>query len=98
VNRDLIRIGVLDAMHVVAPEADLGGLAGSDDLRSSLDLDSFDLLQILVGLKRRFGVEVPDAVTPELRTLDQWVDWLVPHLPPAVGAQPVAAGRAPARG
>lgn len=97
-TRELVRLGVLDAIHNVAPEADLAGLGGGDDLRVSLDLDSFDLLQLLLGLKRRLGVEVPNAVALELHTLDQWVDWLVPHLPPAVGPGAAASARPASRG
>jgi acyl carrier protein len=83
VNAESVRRVVLEALHAIAPEADLTSLAPGAELRVALDLDSFDALQLLQALHRRLGVEVPEAVAGELRTLDQIVEYLLPRIPAA---------------
>lgn len=53
---DEIRRAFLDAVATVAPDARGVTLADDEDLREALELDSMDMLRILVGLKERTGV------------------------------------------
>lgn len=75
-NQDALRQAMLDAIAAVAPEARGKTLAGDADLREELDLDSMDFLRVLVGLKERTGVEVPESDAPQLTTLDGAVRYL----------------------
>jgi acyl carrier protein len=95
VNGDEVRAIVFDALHEIAPDADPTTLAPDADFRTALDLDSFDVLQLLLALHRRLGVEVPDAVAGELTTLDRIVEYLLQRLP--AGARPASpSGGSPA--
>lgn len=60
----------------IAPEADLAGVSGSEDLREALDLDSMDFMNFVIGLAERTGRNIPEADTPRLRTLDGLVAYL----------------------
>ncbi len=60
----------------IAPEADLEALDPAADLRESLDLDSMDFLNFLVGLREETGIEVPDADVPRVATLASCLDYL----------------------
>ena len=55
---DDIRRAFLDAVCAVAPDA-----------RSATPADDEDLLRVLVGVKERTGVEVPEVDTPKFFTI-----------------------------
>lgn len=75
-NQAALRQAVLDAVAAVAPEARGKPIDDDADLREELDLDSMDFLRVLVGLKERTGVEVPEADAPRLFTLGGAVSYL----------------------
>jgi acyl carrier protein len=60
---------VFKALGRIAPEADLGGLDPDANLREALDIDSFDHLNLLVGLDEELGIEIPEADYGQLSTL-----------------------------
>ena len=71
-----IRSIICDVLSGIAPEADLGTLAGGEDLREALDLDSMDFLNFVIALHERTGVDIPEADYPRLRTLDGAITYL----------------------
>ena len=76
INRSDIRRGVLDALLAIAPEVDAQALEDSRALRDQVDLDSMDWLNVLLGLHRRFGIEIPETDYARLSTLQQIVDYV----------------------
>lgn len=81
-TRDEVRTAVLRVLGEIAPEADLSTLKSNVAFRDQLDLDSMDLLNVVVGLHAALGVEVPEADYPGLATLDGCVDYLVTRIEP----------------
>ncbi len=81
-TNDQLRRALLDAIAAVAPEARGKAPSGDADLREELDLDSMDFLRVLVGLKERLCVEIPDADAPQLFTLDGAIAYLVKRCGP----------------
>jgi len=75
-SEDEIRSLVLEALAEVAPEADLASLDPREDLREQLEIDSMDLLNLVIGVHERTGVEIPEADYPKLVTLDSAVAYL----------------------
>jgi acyl carrier protein len=67
---DEIKSLIGDILGGIAPEADLDAVAGEEDLREALDLDSMDFLNFVVALHEKTGIEIPEADYPRLRTLD----------------------------
>lgn len=63
-------------LHEVAPEADLEGVRPDETLRESLDLDSIDFLNFVVGLHEETGAEIPERDYAKLSTLDSCVAYL----------------------
>ena len=78
---DEIRALVLEALAGVAPEADLAHLDPREDLREQLEIDSMDLLNLVIAVHERTGVEIPEADYPRLATLDSAVAYLAARLP-----------------
>jgi acyl carrier protein len=81
VTRDAIRATVLRVLGDIAPEADLATVKVDVPFRDQLDLDSMDLLNVLVGLHSALGVDIPEADYPKLTTLESCVDYLVDRVP-----------------
>ena len=66
-----------DIIGGIAPEADFATLAGDEDLREALDLNSMDFMNFVVALHERTGIDIPEADYPQLRTLDGAVAYLL---------------------
>jgi acyl carrier protein len=52
----------------------------TERLRDQIDLDSMDFLDIVMELRKLYGVQVPEEDYKELATLQGCVDYLHPHL------------------
>jgi acyl carrier protein len=76
VTDDQIKALVLREIKKVAPEAELDGLDPAADLRDQIDLDSMDVLNVMIAIHESTGVEIPEADYPQLATLDAAVAYL----------------------
>ncbi len=73
-----VRQIVLDIISDIAPDEDVNEIDDSKSLREQLDLDSMDFLDIVMELRKRHKVEVPQEDYPKLATLDSCVAYLSP--------------------
>jgi Acyl carrier protein len=71
-----IRTAVLDIIQDVAGLDDMPEVKGDVSLRDQLDLDSMDFLDIVMELRKRHKIEVPEADYPKLATLDSTVEYI----------------------
>ena len=71
---------ILDIIGDIAPDEDLSDVKPDVRLRDQLDLDSMDFLDIVMELRKRYGVEVPEEDYPKLASLDSCVEYLGPKL------------------
>jgi acyl carrier protein len=76
VTREEIRAAVLDALGEIAPEVELAAVDPGTSFREQLDLDSMDLLNLVIGIHARTGVEIPEADYPRLASLEGAVAYL----------------------
>lgn len=67
---------VRTALHEVAPDADMTGLAPTANLRETLRLDSLDFLQLVELLSERTGQRIDEDDYPRLVTLASAVAFL----------------------
>jgi acyl carrier protein len=67
---------IVDIIADIAPDEELDSLKGDVPLRDQIDLDSMDFLDIVMELRKRYNVEVPEADYMELNTLDGCVSYL----------------------
>lgn len=68
--------GVMAELTSIAPEVNPAELAPATLLREQVDLDSMDWLNFLIGLHRRFQVDIPESDYARLRTLDDLTAYL----------------------
>ena len=77
-TRDEIVIAIKDIIATIAPDEELGQLAMDVRLRDQIELDSMDFLDIVMELRKRHGIEVPEADYIHLASLDSCADYLTP--------------------
>lgn len=75
-NEIEIKQSVLDVLGKIAPEADFSQLGPDENVRQTLDIDSFDYLNFLVGLHQALGVEIPESDYAKLTTLSDIVRYV----------------------
>ncbi|MBE9514986.1 MAG: acyl carrier protein [Chloroflexi bacterium] len=75
-----IRATLLEIIAQIIPDEDLSNLKGDVALREQVELDSMDFLDIIMELRKRFGIEVPESDYTELATLDGSVAYLEPRM------------------
>ena len=73
-----IKEAILDILENIAPDEDLSGLVDDVPLREQLELDSMDFLDIVMELRKRYRVQVPEDDYVELATMTSTVNYLVP--------------------
>lgn len=69
---------VIQIIGDIAPDEDLTHLKPDLRLRDQLQLDSMDFLDIVMELRKRHGIEVPEADYGQLASLDSCADYLTP--------------------
>lgn len=77
-TNDEVKKIVLEIIADIAPDEDLGGLDSKKSLREQLDLDSMDFLDIVMELRKRHKIEVPQEDYPRLASLDSCAEYLLP--------------------
>jgi acyl carrier protein len=69
---------VLDIIKDIAPDEDTSNLKPDVRLRDQLALDSMDFLDIVMELRKRHAIEVPENDYPRLASLDSCAEYLLP--------------------
>lgn len=79
-TRDDIRQVILDILERIAPDEDLSDLKDEIPFREQLELDSMDFLDIVMELRKRYRVQIPEEDYVHLATMKGTVDYLEPKL------------------
>jgi len=72
---------VIDIISDIAPDEDLSTIKSDVRLRDQLQLDSMDFLDIVMELRKRHGIEVPEADYGQLASLESCAEYLTPKFP-----------------
>lgn len=67
---------VFEALKKIAPDTEPEKLQPDDDIRRTLEIDSFDALQFVVALDEHFGIETPEADYGKIATLKNLVNYI----------------------
>lgn len=73
------RDAVVRVLAQIAPEAELDLVDPGEDLRTELDLDSIDFLNLVEGVKEETGVDIPEAAYAEVRSLNGLIAYIAGH-------------------
>lgn len=69
---------IIDIISNIAPDEDLTNIKSDVALRDQLELDSMDFLDIVMELRKKHSIEVPEADYPHLASLDSCAEYLTP--------------------
>jgi acyl carrier protein len=81
-----IRDEILDILSEIAPDEDLSNLDDSKSFREQLELDSMDFLDIVMELRKRHRVQIPEDEYGNLASMASTVFYLEPKMRDIVAA------------
>lgn len=73
-----IREEVIDILGDITPDEDLSGLDDAVAFREQLELDSMDFLDIVMELRKRYRVQIPEEDYQQLASMNSTVEYLTP--------------------
>jgi acyl carrier protein len=73
-----IRNVVIDILKDITPDEDLSQLKDDVAFRDQLELDSMDFLDIVMELRKRYRVQIPEEDYSQLASLASAVEYLGP--------------------
>jgi acyl carrier protein len=75
-----IRDAVLDILATINPDEDLSSLDDEQEFRDQLEMDSMDFLDIVMELRKRYRVQVPEEDYQHLVSMAKTVAYLEPQM------------------
>ncbi len=73
-----IREVIIDILADIAPDEDLTQLKDDVAFREQLELDSMDFLDIVMELRKRYRVQIPEEDYPQLASMASTTSYLTP--------------------
>ena len=77
---DEIRKAILEILHDIAPDEDLTGLKDEVSFTDQLPLDSMDFLDIVMELRKRYRIQIPEEEYTELSSMASTIKYLEPRM------------------
>jgi len=76
VSDDELKALILREVGNIAPEIDLDQIDPASNLREQVDLDSMDMLNLLIAIHGATGVDIPEADYAKMTSVDDAVAYL----------------------
>ncbi len=67
---------IFQLLKKIAPDTEPEKLKPDDDIRHTLEIDSFDALQFVVALDEQFGIETPEEDYGKIATLKDLTNYI----------------------
>lgn len=75
-----IRSVIIDILQDIAPDEEMDDLDDSQPFRDQLELDSMDFLDIVMELRKRYRVQIPEEDYGHLASMESTVNYLQPKM------------------
>lgn len=75
-TRDQLREIIFRILKEIAPECAPEELTPDENIRETLDIDSYGFLQMLISISEQTGVEIPESDYSRVFTLGGLLDYL----------------------
>ncbi len=79
-TRDAIKDLIIEIISDIDEDAEFDSLDPDQPLRDQIELDSMDFLDIVMELRKRYQLQIPEEDYGELATLNSCADYLEPLL------------------
>ena len=75
-----IREEIIDILEDIAPDEDLSDIKDEVSFREKMELDSMDFLDIVMELRKRHRVQIPEEDYGNLASMSSTVAYLLPKM------------------
>ena len=75
-----IREEIIDILSDIAPDENLDDIVDETNFRDQLELDSMDFLDIVMELRKRHRVQIPEEDNGNLASMHSTVTYLEPKM------------------
>ena len=75
-----IKSEILSILEDIAPDDELGDLQDGVPFREQLELDSMDFLDIVMELRKRHRIQIPEEDYEHLASMESTVNYLAPMM------------------
>ncbi len=75
-----IRDEIIDILSEIAPDEDLSNLDDQQSFREQIELDSMDFLDIVMELRKRHRIQIPEEDYGHLASMASTVSYLEPKM------------------
>lgn len=79
-ERSAIRESIIDILATISPDEDYAGLKDDVSFRDQLSMDSMDMLDIVLELRKKYKIQIPESDYPRLESMDSTLAYLEPLL------------------
>ncbi|MDX1807983.1 MAG: acyl carrier protein [Sulfurospirillaceae bacterium] len=79
-TKDEIKKVIKTAICEIAPEYEEEDILENENIQRSLEIDSFDFLNMLTGLNNTLGVAVPESDYAKVDTVEHMTEYFSKHL------------------
>jgi acyl carrier protein len=76
-NKEELEKIIFQLLKKIAPETDHDRLSPNENIRESLNIDSYDFLQFIVALDDKLKIEIPEEDYGKISTLGALTDYLM---------------------
>ena len=73
-----IREAVIEILSDINPDEDYANMKDDVSFREQFSMDSMDLLDIVLELRKRYRVQIPETDFPKLDTMNSTIEYLLP--------------------
>ena len=80
-----IKEAVIHILSDIAPDEDLSDLKEDVAFRDQLEMDSMDFLDIVMELRKRYRIQIPEEDYPQLASMKSTVEYLEPRMKDVAG-------------
>jgi len=77
-----IREAVINILSDIAPDEDFSSIKDDVPFSEQFEMDSMDLLDIVLELRKRYRVQIPEEDYPKLSNMNSTVEYLQPLMQP----------------
>jgi acyl carrier protein len=75
-NEEAVKKTIFQLLKRIAPETEPSQLKPDENIRETLNIDSFDALQFIVALDEKLGIEIPEEDYGKTTTLKTLLSYL----------------------
>ncbi len=77
---DEIKATIIEVLTEIDDTIEADSLKDDVPFREQLELDSMDMLDVVLGLRRRYKLPIPESDYVHLQTMNSTVEYLLPLL------------------